>query len=442
MPGDGSGRGYFEGCLTSFSPRAGVIRSPSLVGALLFFPLPPIEKNSMNKRVEPRFKTDTGVTLQLPNQTQPYPARMVDVSGVGFRLLVEQPIAVGETLQINVEDRRLLVTVRHCGPAENGYFVGVERIDKWLPGEAQDEAAVLGRPRLKNDVDPLRVIGLRNQFSKPSAAGVGTDARRRMMLGGVAAVIGLSVLALIWGGMRGSGHTTAPLPVVEKPVAKTEPESIAPAKTDAKKAAAPVPTPVVKPAVASSAPRPVAHAAVPVVTPPAKPAPIAAATPVVKPAVASSAPRPVAHAAVPVVTPPAKPAPIAAATPVVKPAVASSAPQLVAHAVAPAVAPPAKPASVAGPLQVTLHASELSWVEACADGRVVFAKAFNKGEAGQIKFSNVATIRTGNAGGLEITFGSKPAERMGAKGIIQMWKFTPAGREEVPQNSASACAVH
>ena len=406
MPGDGSGRGYFEGCLTSFSPRAGVIRSPSLVGALLFFPLPPIEKNSMNKRVEPRFKTDTGVTLQLPNQTQPYPARMVDVSGVGFRLLVEQPIAVGETLQINVEDRRLLVTVRHCGPAENGYFVGVERIDKWLPGEAQDEAAVLGRPRLKNDVDPLRVIGLRNQFSKPSAAGVGTDARRRMMLGGVAAVIGLSVLALIWGGMRGSGHTTAPLPVVEKPVAKTEPESIAPAKTDAKKAAAPVPTPVVKPAVASSAPRPVAHAAVPVVTPPAKPAPIAAATPVVKPAVASSAP------------------------------------QLVAHAVAPAVAPPAKPASVAGPLQVTLHASELSWVEACADGRVVFAKAFNKGEAGQIKFSNVATIRTGNAGGLEITFGSKPAERMGAKGIIQMWKFTPAGREEVPQNSASACAVH
>jgi hypothetical protein len=406
VPGDGSGRGYFEGCLTSFSPRAGVIRSPSLVGALLFFPLPPIEKNSMNKRVEPRFKTDTGVTLQLPNQTQPYPARMVDVSGVGFRLLVEQPIAVGETLQINVEDRRLLVTVRHCGPAENGYFVGVERIDKWLPGEAQDEAAVLGRPRLKNDVDPLRVIGLRNQFSKPSAAGVGTDARRRMMLGGVAAVIGLSVLALIWGGMRGSGHTTAPLPVVEKPVAKTEPESIAPAKTDAKKAAAPVPTPVVKPAVASSAPRPVAHAAVPVVTPPAKPAPIAAATPVVKPAVASSAP------------------------------------QLVAHAVAPAVAPPAKPASVAGPLQVTLHASELSWVEACADGRVVFAKAFNKGEAGQIKFSNVATIRTGNAGGLEITFGSKPAERMGAKGIIQMWKFTPAGREEVPQNSASACAVH
>ena len=397
-------RGYFHGRLTSFSPRAGVLCYTSLVGASSFSPLPPIEKNSMNKRVEPRFKTDTGVTLQLPNQTQPYPARMVDVSGVGFRLLVEQPIAVGEVLQINVEDCRLLVTVRHCGPAENGYFVGVERIDKWLPGEAQDEAAVLGRPQLKEDVDPLRVIGLRNQFSNLNAAEAGTDPRRRLMLGGVAAVIGLSVLALIWGGMRGSGHTSATLPVVEKPVAKAEPESANPAKAVTKKAVAPAPAAVTKTAVASNVPS-AAHGAAAAVTPPARPAPIAAAAPVVKPA-ASSVPLPVAHAAAPV------------------------------------AAPAAKPATGSGAQQVTLRASELSWVDACADGRVVFAKAFNAGETGQLKFSNVATIRTGNAGGLEITFGSKPAERMGAKGVIQMWKFTAAGREEVPQNSASACAVH
>ncbi len=317
----------------------------------------------MNQRVEPRFKTDTGVTLQLPNQAHPVAARMVDVSGVGFRLLVEQPIAVGEVLQIHVEDRRLLVTVRHCGPTDNGYFVGVERIDKWLPGEVQDNAEALGRPQLKKDVDPLRVMALRNQFSNQES---GKD-RRGMMLGGIAAVIGLGVLALIWGGVRGSGHTTAPVPVVEKPVEKTEPANVAPKKPVAKKAA----TPAATPAIASSKPQPVAHAAATVVAPPVKPAP-----------------------------------------------------------------------AVVGPLQVTLRASELSWVDACADGRVVFSKAFNAGETGQIKFSNVATIRAGNAGGLEITFGSKPAERMGAKGLIQMWRFTPAGRQAVPQNSASACTVH
>jgi len=317
----------------------------------------------MNHRAEPRFKTDTSVTLQFANKAQQIPARIVDVSGLGFRIWVEQPIAVGETLQINAEDRRLLVTVRHCSPTENGYFVGVERIDKWLPGEAPDDSAVLGRPQIKENVDPLRVMALRNQFSKPST---GTDGRRRMMLGGMGAVIGLGVLALIGGGVRGSGHTTLPPPIVEKQADKTEPEPVAQKKPVAKKAA----------------------------------------------------------------------------TPLAKPVIASSKPQPVAHAVAAAVAPAAVTAAPSGPLQVTLHASELSWVDACADGRVVFSKAFNAGETGQIKFLKVATIRSGNSGGLEIAFGSKPAERMGDRGIIHMWKFTPQGRQEVPPNSASACTVH
>jgi hypothetical protein len=90
---------------------------------------------------------------------------------------------------------------------------------------------------------------------------------------------------------------------------------------------------------------------------------------------------------------------------------------------------------------VTLRASELSWVDACADGRVIFSKAFNAGETGQIKFVNVATVRSGNAGGLEIAFGSKPAERMGEKGLIHMWKFTPQGRQEVPPGSPNACTA-
>jgi len=317
----------------------------------------------MNQRVEPRFKTDTNVTLQFANKAEQVPARIVDVSGLGFRIWVEQPIAVGETLQINAEDRRLLVAVRHCGPTENGYFVGVERIDKWLPGEAPDNSAVLGRPQIKGDVDPLRVVALRNRFSKLSA---GTDGRRKVMLGGIAAVFGLGVLALIWGGVRGSSHTTVPPPVMEKQVEKTKPEPVAKKKPVAKKVA----------------------------------------------------------------------------TPVAKHVIASSKPQTVAHAVSTSVVPASVTAASSGPLQVTLHASEQAWVDACADGKLIISKAFNAGETGQITFLKVATVRAGNAGGLEISFGSKPAERMGAKGLIHMWKFTPAGRQEVPPNSASACTVH
>jgi hypothetical protein len=331
----------------------------------------------MNQRVEPRFKTDTSVTLQLANKAQQIPARIVDASGLGFRLLLEQPIAVGDDLQINAEEHRLLVTVRHCGPAENGYYVGVERIDKWLPEEARGDAAVLGRPQIKKDVDPLRVMALRNQFSNQSATSPTKD-RRGLMLGGIAAVIALGVLAVFWGGVRGSGHTTAPLPIVAKQADKTEPETAAEKKPVATKPAIPVATP----AVANSKPQLVAH--------------VSAA--------------PVAPTTIPQVTITPKAVPVAAAA--------------------------------SGPLQVALHASELSWVDACADGRLVYSKALSAGETGQIKFLNVATVRSGNAGGLEIAFGSKPAERMGEKGHIQMWKFTRAGRQEMPPGSASACTAH
>ena len=327
----------------------------------------------MNQRVEPRFKTDTSITLQFANKAEQVPARIVDVSGLGFRIFVEQPIAVGEALQVNVDDRRLLVTVRHCSPTENGYFIGVERMDKWLPGEAPDNAAVLGRPQIKKDVDPLRVMALRNQFSNEKP-GAGTSGQRKMMLGGIAAVIGLGVLALIWGGMRGSGHNTVPSPVVEKQSGNAEPAADTSKKAVVKKIA----IPPSKTAVASSKPLPVAHA-------PATP---------------------------PQATPPQAAVKVPAAAPI---------------------------AAAAGPLQVTLHASEMSWVDACADGKVIFAKAFNAGETGQIKFANVATVRSGNAGGLEIAFGSKPAERMGQKGLIHMWKFTPQGRQEVPPGSPNAC---
>ena len=169
------------------------------------------------------------------------------------------------------------------------------------------------------------------------------------------------MFSLIWGGVRGSGHTTVPLPVVEKQEAKTAPQ------------------------VATNA---------------TKKKPVAKKT----------------------------------VTRVVKPPSASSKPQPLARNVQTAVAPAS--------LQVILHASELSWVDGCADGRVVFSKAFSAGETGQIKFSNVATVRAGNAGGIEITFGSQPAERMGAKGLIHMWKFTPQGRQEVPPGSHGACTAH
>src|SRR5665213_401366 len=93
----------------------------------------------MHLRIEPRFTTETSVVLQrLRRETPQLPARILDVSAVGFRLLVQEALTAGEPLRILTGDYKLLVMVRYSVPVENGHAVGVERIDAWL----QDDKAV------------------------------------------------------------------------------------------------------------------------------------------------------------------------------------------------------------------------------------------------------------------------------------------------------------
>ncbi len=108
----------------------------------------------MHLRIEPRFRTETGVLLQrLRRETHYLPARILDVSGVGFRLSVQEALTVGEPLRIIIGDHKLLVMVRYSLPVENGYSVGVERIDAWSPDdkavplERQNAAPVSARPQ-------------------------------------------------------------------------------------------------------------------------------------------------------------------------------------------------------------------------------------------------------------------------------------------------------
>jgi len=93
----------------------------------------------MHLRIEPRFTTETSVVLQrLRQDSHQLPARILDVSGVGFRLLVQEALTLGEPLRILTGDYKLLVMVRYSVPVEGGHSVGVERIDAWL----QDDKAV------------------------------------------------------------------------------------------------------------------------------------------------------------------------------------------------------------------------------------------------------------------------------------------------------------
>lgn len=162
----------------------------------------------MHLRIEPRFTTEISVLLQrLRRDTQQIPARILDVSGVGFRLSVQEELAVGEPLRILIGDYKLLVMVRYSVPLEHGHSVGVERIDVWLqddkavPAQKQDttplprqpQSNVLGRPQLKSHLGLLRTTALHDLFAKQTVK----KSRKRLFLGGLATALGLLGLAIL-----------------------------------------------------------------------------------------------------------------------------------------------------------------------------------------------------------------------------------------------------
>ena len=153
----------------------------------------------MHLRVEPRFTTETSVVLQrLRRDSHQLSARILDVSGVGFRLLVQEALTVGEPLRILTGDYKLLVMVRYSVPVENGHAVGVERIDAWLqddkavPSQKRDTAPWLGRPQLKGYLGSLRTLALHDLFTKQTLR----NSRKRLFLGGLATSLGLLGLAI------------------------------------------------------------------------------------------------------------------------------------------------------------------------------------------------------------------------------------------------------
>ena len=153
----------------------------------------------MRPRCEPRFKTETDVTIQLLRKKAYQLGTVVDVSGTGFRLLVKEAVAVDEPLRIAVGDHHLLAIVRYCVPVKDVYSVGVERIDEWLPEadatpSGTTDSRAIGRPQIKGHLGFLRTLALREQFSRHSP----TKSPRRLVLVGIAASIALGLLVVLF----------------------------------------------------------------------------------------------------------------------------------------------------------------------------------------------------------------------------------------------------
>jgi Domain of unknown function (DUF4115) len=321
----------------------------------------------MNSQVEARFRDVDDARRKLVSFA----------SGVGFRLLVKQALAPGEPLQIDIGDGNLLVLSHYRLPIEPAYSFGVEGTDDGRIGETAISAE--------------KVPDLNSQSVRPQ--------RRGLVLGGIAATIGLSALGIwlgiLWEGMRGVGHPSAPPTVSARQVAPAE-------KT-----------------IATSEPQPAAHAgSIPSPSPERKfaegvsmPASYAKALPV----------RPVTHVN----------AKLSDTNPGIVP---STQP---ARVVAPSNSPAKSAAGSAH--SISIKASSASWVTACADGAKVFAKLFNQGDVGEVRFSREATLRSGNAAALELAVGNQSIGPMGPWGQVRTIKVTPAGYEFAAATPTANC---
>ena len=337
----------------------------------------------MNSQVEARFRDRDDARRKLASFT----------SGVGFRLLVKQALAPGEPLLIDIGESNLLVLAHYRLPVESGYSFNSERTDDWRPGDTA----------IPSEKAPARDANC--QLARP---------QRRGLVFGIATAISLSALGILWGGMRVVSHAGAPPAASVRQAARIERTETTKRTVESKATNS-----VEPPAIVTSEPQPVVHGGLTPVSAPDRKSAVGASMPV-----SFSKALPVRPATVPDKRSDPN-APIVPSTQHAGVVAASNSPA----------------SSGAGSAHsISIKASSASWVTACADGVTVFAKLFNSGDVGEVRFSREASLRSGNAAALELVVGKQAIGPMGPWGQVRTIKVTPAGYEFATATPTSNCS--
>lgn len=129
-----------------------------------------------------------------------------------------------------------------------------------------------------------------------------------------------------------------------------------------------------------------------------------------------------------VVTPPVQLPPSMMPSPTTAPTVA---PEPAAQTASPTPTPAPQTQAVEGSIRVTVTATQVVWVDIVADGKRVLMRAMEAGESQSFGANETIRIRTGNAGGLGLTYNGKPLEPVGPVGQVRTVVFTPKGYDVV-----------
>ena len=100
---------------------------------------------------------------------------------------------------------------------------------------------------------------------------------------------------------------------------------------------------------------------------------------------------------------------------------AAPTPQTSAEPVAPATTQPG----------LEIAASEPSWIQVSSEGKTVFIGTLEANQPRQFATGASATLRTGNAGAIEVRWNGKSVGSIGPKGQVRVVRLTPEGAQVV-----------
>jgi hypothetical protein len=119
---------------------------------------------------------------------------------------------------------------------------------------------------------------------------------------------------------------------------------------------------------------------------------------------------------------------------------------VISQRVSPAASPAALPASVAleadpepdgiNRVVLNLAATEKTWLSITSDGKQVFSGILEPSQTKVLTGMDIAKVKVGNAGGLEVRWNGKPIGPIGSRGEVREVLFTPENFEILPKAPA------
>lgn len=84
---------------------------------------------------------------------------------------------------------------------------------------------------------------------------------------------------------------------------------------------------------------------------------------------------------------------------------------------------------------LSLSATEKTWISISSDGKVIFSGVLEPGQTKTLSGREVAKMRVGNAGGIDVLWNGKPVEPLGERGQVRVVLFTPDNYQILPATS-------